>query len=215
MKYRISDILNFVATSTCTTIVQAASKLEISQPALSESLKRLESDLGLILFYRSRSGIQLTPSGKNFLDKAYHAVQALNDLEYKIDTDAIFSNRTIRIGCHATVAQYCIPKTLSYLKDRASDYKIDLKHDLSRNIQADIQKGLIDIGIVINPTEVPDIVIQKLATDTIHIWCAKNSEEFDTVICNTNLFQTQSILKNGKTNQNALFPPTVWNSFPD
>ena len=199
MKYRISDILNFVATSTCSTIIQAASKLEISQPALSESLKRLESDLGLVLFYRSRSGIQLTPSGKSFLDKAHHAVQALNDLEYKTDAEAIFSNRTIRIGCHSTVAQYCIPQTLSYLKDKAPDYKIDLKHDLSRNIQSDIQKGLIDIGIVINPTEVPDIVIQKLATDTVHIWSAQRHEEFDTIICNMNLFQTQSILKKWKT----------------
>lgn len=198
MKYRISDILNFVETSSCSTIIQAASKLEISQPALSESLKRLESDLGLVLFYRSRSGIQLTPSGKNFLDKAHTAVQALNDLEYKTDTEAIFSNRTIRIGCHSTVAQYCIPQTISYLKDNAPDYKIDLKHDLSRNIQADIQKGLIDIGIVINPAEVPDIVIQKLATDTVQVWSAKGNEELDTVICNLNFFQTQSILKKWK-----------------
>jgi hypothetical protein len=85
-----------------------------------------------------------------------------------------------------------------YLKDKAPDYKIDLKHDLSRNIQADIQKGLIDIGIVINPTEVPDIVIQKLAIDTVQIWSAKGNKEHDTVICNLNLFQTQSILKKWK-----------------
>ena len=204
MKYRISDILNFVETSSCSTIIQAASKLEISQPALSESLKRLESDLGLVLFYRSRSGIQLTPSGKNFLDKAHHAVQALNDLEYKTDAEAIFSNRTVRIGCHSTVAQYCIPQTIRFLKDNAPDYKIDLKHDLSRNIQADIQKGLIDIGIVINPTEVPDIVIQKLATDTVQIWSAKGNEEHDTVICNLNLFQTQSILKKWKNKRKRI-----------
>lgn len=198
MKYRISDIFNFVETSSCTTIMQAASKLEISQPALSESLKRLETDLGLILFYRSRSGIQLTPSGKNFLDKAHNVIQALNDLELNQDVSTIFANRTIRIGCHTTVAQYCIPQTLRYLKENAPDYKIDLKHDLSRNIQAEIQKGLIDIGIVINPTEVPDIVIQKLAQDTVGIWSAKTNEDFDTVICNLNLFQTQSILKKWK-----------------
>lgn len=61
MKYRMTDLRNFVEASSCPTIMQAAQKLEISQPALSESIKRLESDLGYLLFYRSRTGIKLTP----------------------------------------------------------------------------------------------------------------------------------------------------------
>ncbi len=198
MKYRMTDITNFVETSSCSTIIQSAKKLEISQPALSESIKRLESDLGSILFYRSRSGIQLTPSGKSFLLKAQKLQQAYNDLDITTDENQVFSGRTISIGCHPTVAQYAIPNALVELKKQAPDYKIELRHDLSRNIQAEIQRGNIDIGIVINPTEVPDLVIQKLATDTVGIWSAKGYEDLDTVICNLNLFQTQSILKKWK-----------------
>jgi len=198
MKYRISDIANFVETSSCSTIIQSARKLEISQPALSESLKRLENDLGYTLFYRSRSGIQLTPSGKVFLGKAQRAMQAFSELDISLDTENIFSGRTMVIGCHPTVAQYSIPKALSYLKAKVPDYKIELRHDLSRNIQAEIQRGHIDIGIVVNPTEVPDLVIQRLAVDTVGVWSAKPSEMLDTVICNLNLFQTQSILKKWK-----------------
>ncbi|MGZ3788998.1 MAG: LysR family transcriptional regulator [Bacteriovorax sp.] len=198
MKYRVSDIFNFVETSSCSTIIQAARKLEISQPALSESIKRLESDLGAILFYRSRSGIKLTPSGRVFLDKARTVVQSLNDLDFSTDGSNIFSNRALIIGCHTTVAQYSIPKALAFLKAKAPDYNIELVHDLSRNIQAEVQRGHIDIGIVVNPTEVPDLVIQKLSTDMVGVWSHKDHQEFDTVICNTNLFQTQSILKKWK-----------------
>jgi DNA-binding transcriptional LysR family regulator len=198
MKYRISDILNFVETSSCATIIQAAKKLEISQPALSESLKRLESDLGQVLFYRSRSGIQLTPTGKVFLDKAIKATQALHDLDIAKDAENIFGGRTLTIGCHPTVAQYSIPHALHHLKMHAPDYRIELRHDLSRNIQADIQRGHIDIGVVINPAEVPDLVIQKLSFDNVGVWSAKSNEDFDTVVCNLNLFQTQSILKKWK-----------------
>lgn len=198
MRYRVSDIRNFVETTPCTTIIQAAKKLEISQPALSESIKRLESDLGDTLFYRSRSGIQLTPTGKIFLVKAQKALQAFQDLDLKPDPDTIFAGRTITIGCHPTVAQYTIPKALAYLKTKAPDYKIELKHDLSRNIQAGIQRGQIDIGIVINPSEVPDLVIQKLTQDIVGVWSAKNTDKLDTIICNPDLFQTQSILKKWK-----------------
>lgn len=184
--------------SSCSTMIQSAKKLEISQPALSESLKRLETDLGYTLFYRSRSGIQLTPSGKVFLGKAHKALHAFNELDISTETENIFTGRIITVGCHPTVAQYSIPKALSYLKSKAPDYKIELRHDLSRNIQAEIQRGHIDIGIVINPAEVPDLVIQKLAIDTVGVWTAKTGEELDTVICNLNLFQTQSILKKWK-----------------
>jgi DNA-binding transcriptional LysR family regulator len=64
MKYRIRDIENFVTKAYCVTIVQAAKLLGIGQPSLSESLKRLEQDHGALLFYRSRTGIQLTPEGR-------------------------------------------------------------------------------------------------------------------------------------------------------
>ena len=198
MKYRITDIQNFVQTSSCSTIIQAAQKLEISQPALSESIKKLETDLGYSLFYRSRSGIQLTPSGRSFLGKAQKALQALEDLNTTRATAEIFAGRSVSIGCHVTVAQYSIPRALAFLKSKAPDYRIELKHDLSRNIQTEIQKGNIDIGIVINPAEVPDIVIRKLAVDSVGVWSSKNDADPDTVICNLDLFQTQSILKKWK-----------------
>lgn len=198
MRYRITDITNFVEACTCTTIMEAARKLEISQPALSESLKRLEMDLGFVVFYRSRLGILLTPSGKVFLTKAQILMQCIDDLEITNDNGNIFGGRTITLGCHPTVAQYSIPKALSYLKKKAPDYKIELRHDLSRNIQSEIQRGSIDIGIIVNPVEVPDLVIQKLAFDEVYVWSAAGATEFDTIICNLNLFQTQSILKKWK-----------------
>lgn len=198
MKYRLSDIRNFVEIASCETIVQCANKLEISQPALSESLKRLEQDLGCTLFYRSRSGIQLTPTGRIMLTKAQTALRAFSDFDITAENENVFAGRTITIGCHSTVAQYSIPKALRYLKTIAPDYKIELRHDLSRNIQSDIQRGLIDIGIVINPVRVPDLVISPVATDTVGVWAHRKSKNRDTVICNQNLFQTQSILKKWK-----------------
>ncbi len=198
MKFRLNDISHFIETSSCKTIVQASHKLEISQPALSESLKRLESDLGYTLFYRSRTGIQLTPSGKLFLEKAKIALSYLHELDIKNDQSEIFANRTISVGCHTTVAQYSIPKALKFLKEKAPDFKIELKHDLSRNIQTEIQNGRIDIGLVINPVEVPDLIIQKLDYDKISVWSHPQVDESDTLICNPQLFQTQSILKKWK-----------------
>lgn len=195
MKYRISDIENFVATSGSRTIMDAAAKIGISQPALSESIKRLEVDVGSILFYRSRTGIQLTPSGKLFLSKANKVLDALGSLELSEGGKQVFSGKVITIGCHATVAQYTIPKALSHIADIAPDYKVEIRHDLSRNIQLEIQRGNIDVGVIINPVEVPDIVIKKIASDIVRVWSGRKSFDRSTVICNSALLQTQHILR--------------------
>jgi DNA-binding transcriptional LysR family regulator len=204
MKYRFNDILNFLATYPCKTINQAANKLEISQPALSESLKRLEQDLGQVLFYRSRSGIELTSSGKVFLVKAQSLKEAYNNLDISENQKNHFDGRTITIGCHTTIAQYSIPSALAYLKAKAPDYKIELKNDISRTIQEGLQKGQIDVALVANPVEVPDLVIQQVGTDTIKVWSSDKTTNFDTIVCDLNLFQTHSILKHWENKPHKL-----------
>ncbi len=198
MDFRINDLKNFIETSSCSTLTQTATKLEISQPALSESLKRLETDLNMCLFFRSRTGIQLTSSGKALLAKAQRAFSALNNLKFKNDGGPIFDGRSVSIGCHVTVASYSIPKTLAQIKKLAPDYKVELKHDLSRNIQQAVQKGSIDIGIVVNPAIVPDLVISRLAIDIVSVWSSARNKGTDTLICDMDLFQTQSIIKKWK-----------------
>lgn len=154
--------------------------------------------MGATLFYRSRTGIELTPSGRVFLGKAQSLIRSLQDLEFPTDKETVFAGRTITIGCHVTVAQYTIPKALKHIRALAPDYRVELRHDLSRNIQAEIQRGTIDVGVVINPAEIPDLVIQKLTTDTVAVWKGKGDVDTDTIICNGDLFQTQSILKKWK-----------------
>lgn len=191
---RFNDLINFIQTADCSSMVMAAKKIGISQPALSESIKRLEFDIRNQLFYRSRNGIQLTSTGKIFLEKASILLDAYRQLDINSSTQEIFSGRTISIGCHTTVAQYCMPKALRLLSQHAPDYKIELKHDLSRNIQSQIQFGKTDIGIVVNPSRVPDIIIKRLAEDYVHVWSAKKNFDENTLVCHPHLFQSQSIL---------------------
>lgn len=205
MKYRFNDIQNFLATATCKTINQAAHKLEISQPALSESLKRLEQDLGQLLFYRSRLGVELTPSGKAFLPKAHNLIKAYNELNLPDGNQQLFGDRVISIGCHPIIGQYFIPKPLAYIKTVAPDFKIELRHDISRKIQEAVQTGQIDLAIVANPVDVPGLVITRIDTDIVGVWSAsKSSGDLDTIVCNLDLFQTHSILNKWKNKPNRL-----------
>jgi len=193
----MNDLENFLEASRSKTMSEASKKLGITQPAFSESIKRLESDLGEILFYRSRSGITLTPNGQAVLQSARAAVSHLSEIEGFHQQGTHFGGRVITIGCHPTVASYCLPEALKELHKKAPDYKVNLRHDLSRNIQSEIQQGRIDIGVVVNPHPSPDLVILKAAQDEVAVWTAKKGAQ-QKVFCNLELFQTQAILRKWK-----------------
>jgi DNA-binding transcriptional LysR family regulator len=198
MRYRLTDLEHFVEAAECTSLSEAAHKLEVSQPALSQSIKRLESDLQIVLFYRSRTGIKLTPDGKALLARAESLLHAMRELPPGGERHPFSGGSKISIGCHALVAQYSLPRALSHLRRVAPDYRVELRHDLSRNIQFQIQRGEIDIGIVINATAVPDLVIRTLGVDDVAVFASRNGRGMDTIVCDLNLFQTQSILKRWK-----------------
>jgi DNA-binding transcriptional LysR family regulator len=198
MQFRMNDLENFLEVAKCKTMSEASQKLGITQPALSESIKRLELDLKGILFYRSRSGTKLTPTGNAVLKHAKNAFSFLSSIETIQDNSTHFGLKTITIGCHSTVASYFLPNALQHLEKSAPDYKITLKHELSRNILTEIQQGMIDVGIVVNPTHSPDLVIRKLGKDEVAVW-SSGKRNNNKIFCNPDLIQTQSILRKWKT----------------
>lgn len=195
MNYRITDLKNFVEISGCRTMREGAEKLQISQPALSESIKRLEEDLGERLFYRARSGIALTPAGQEIERKARRALDSLNEVAGTKSSD---SRRLITLGCHETVGSYFLPQFYRrFEKDQSFQFRV--RHGLSRNVQLDIQQGRTDIGIVVNPIPSPDLVIRTIATDEICVWQTSNLSADNTkIFCNLGINQTHSILKKWK-----------------
>jgi DNA-binding transcriptional LysR family regulator len=91
-----------------------------------------------------------------------------------------------------------LPAALAALQKTAPDFQIELRHDLSRRIQHEVQRGRLDLGIVINPVPVPDIVLSKLSSDQVAVW-TKSGAKPDLLIYNPELIQSQSILKRWKT----------------
>jgi len=188
---RLNDIYNFIEVSSFTSLSLASKKMEVTQPALSESIGRLEKDLGVKLFYRTKNGISLTPQGRKALDQA----KSVYDLIHNLGSDAAEVASTVILGCHPAVATYFLPTFFSQIAKKVPEYKIHLRHDLSRNIQQEIQAGRIDVGVVVNPISNPDLIIKKIAEDRVCIWRSKKKTPQNQLIADLNLFQAQSLLK--------------------
>lgn len=126
-------------------ITKASEELNISQPAISKSIKNLEEQLGGQLFVRTKRGVILTDEGKEFYNYIKQAIEYINNAENKF-TDLInLETGTIRIGISTTLTKEFL---MPYLEEFHKLYpKIDIQIDTSitPELLHKLRNGLIDI----------------------------------------------------------------------
>lgn len=129
-------------------ITKASEELNISQPAISKSIKKLEEQLGGQLFIRTKRGVILTEEGKEFYNYIKQAIEYINNAENKF-TDLInLETGCIKIGISTTLTKEFL---LPYLEKFHTLYpKIDIKiiTSLTSDLITKLKSGLIDIVIL-------------------------------------------------------------------
>lgn len=129
-------------------ITKASEELNISQPAISKSIKNLEEQLGGQLFIRTKRGVVLTEEGKEFYNYIKQAIEFINNAENKF-TDLInLETGCIKIGISTTLTKEFL---LPYLEKFHSMYpKIDIQiiTSLTSDLIPKLKNGLIDIVIL-------------------------------------------------------------------
>lgn len=131
-------------------ITKASKELNISQPAISKSIKNLEDQLGGQLFIRTKRGVFLTDEGEEFYRYIKHAIEYINNAENKFTELINLETGCIKIGISTTLTKEFL---LPYLKKFHELYpKIDIR--IITNITAELipklRNGLIDVVIFNN-----------------------------------------------------------------
>lgn len=78
------DITYVIAVAECRSIHKAAEMLYISQPSLSRYISRVEQNLGVSLFYRKNSGMELTKAGEIYVSYAKEILLLRNTMEKEL-----------------------------------------------------------------------------------------------------------------------------------
>ena len=128
-------------------ITKASEELNISQPAISKSIKNLEEQLGGPLFIRTKRGVILTEEGKEFYNYIKQAIEFINNAEHKF-TDLIkLETGKIRIGISTTLTKEFL---LPYLEEFHSLYpkiNIEILTFFTPELMTKLKNGLVDLVI--------------------------------------------------------------------
>ena len=191
-----NDLSYFIEIAKTENLSRASERVGISQPSLTLAIRRIEDTLGADIFIRSKKGVTLTKAGLKLLKHSKNLFQYWDQIKSEALASEHEVSGQISIGCHPSVGLYTLDKFLPKLLHHFPELGISLHHDLSRNIVEQIISLKIDLGLVINPTRHPDLILKKVLEDTVTFWT--NGENTDTLICDPDLLQTQDLLKKCK-----------------
>lgn len=193
MALSLDDIKNFITVSETLNITRASEILGISQPTLSYSVKRLESEFGFDLIIRLKNGIHLTKVGQEFYKRTKKLILYWEESRRIFSSDDSDSSGEFSIGIHPSVAIYSLHKFLPSILKKYPNLNFELIHGLSREMSQMVINWEIDFAIAINPIEHPDVVIKELGKDEVTLFASKKS--LNKLIYDPQLAQSLAIIK--------------------
>ncbi|MEM9766188.1 MAG: LysR family transcriptional regulator [Pseudomonadota bacterium] len=140
----LSETLNFR---------EAAARLNMTQPALSVRLKRLEDLLGVMLFERSRRGVELSPAGRSLLPAIHRVLGEASCLEREAQRVAGGTIGRLRIGYTPISFMAAAPLWIRRFATAFPAVELNLVELLSSEVETALVSGEIDLGFLHPPFE--------------------------------------------------------------
>lgn len=139
----------------------AATKLNVSQPAVSARIRELEASLGLELFDRVGRSARPTPQGRKVYEYADRILGEVENLVQHTGATPAVSG-IVRIGAGELLARMWLPDMLRELQRRYPDLMFDVEVDVTVNLQQKLLQGEIDIAFLARPMQGPDLKVFAL-----------------------------------------------------
>lgn len=158
----LAQLRYFVAVARAGTFTRAAEQEGVTQPSLSQQVRKLEDSLGVPLFERRGRSVRLTQAGHRLLPQARtllrqeaEARQSLSELRNRV-------TGPLAVGAIPTVMPYWLAPQITGFQSRHVEVELHLVENITTRLIEGLQTGDLDLAIVSLPISFPDIVCSEL-----------------------------------------------------
>jgi DNA-binding transcriptional LysR family regulator len=152
----------FLAVVDAGSVTRAAEVLDIAQPALSQALSRMERDLGVKLFERTRRGAQLTPAGEAIVEDIRLSVARIDAASHRAREIGAQRGGRLTIGFASAALFSLLPRAIAALREEVPNVELMLREMSNAEQASALEKGTIDIGLLHTPVAVGGRMREKL-----------------------------------------------------
>ena len=153
---------------------KAAEACHVTQPTLSMQIQKLEEDLGVTIFDRSKKPIFLTSAGQLLIDQfksVLFEAKKIDELIKSSQNDQ--AGGELSLGVIPTVAPYLLPLLLPTLNDRYPGVRLQIKEMQTYKIIESLNSDEIDVGLLATPININKIFEYPLYFEPFSVFCNK------------------------------------------
>jgi|SRR5579884_2402714 len=147
------DLRYFIALAEQQHFGRAASICHVSQPTLSGQIKKIEQELGVVLFERSNKQVTLTPNGESALRHAKDALDAVELLRRVAATSKDQLAGPMKLGVIPTIAPYLMPLVLREMRSEFPKMRLDLWEDQTKALLDLLTRRELDAALIATDVE--------------------------------------------------------------
>src|SRR5512147_247974 len=136
---------------------RAAERCFVSQPALSLAIQKLEEELGLRIFERSKTEVSMTPIGERIVEQAQRTLEEAAKVKEIARQGRDQLVGALRLGVIYTVGPYLLPELIPELHRLAPEMPLEVEENLTENLDALLRNGRLDAAIIALPFDLPGV----------------------------------------------------------
>ncbi len=153
---------------------RAADRCYVSQPTLSIAVKKLEDELGVALFERTKSRVHPTPLGEQIVKQANLVLEQTATIKDMADAGKDQLSSPLSVGAIFTIGPYLLPQFIPHLQSLASKMPLYVEDGYTHSLRKKLRNGELDVIIVALPFDEPDVVTQALYDESFVVLMPKH-----------------------------------------
>lgn len=147
----------------------AAERCFVSQPTLSVAVKKLEEELGVPLFERSKSAVQLTPIGEKVVQQARKVLEQASAIKEMAQQGKDQLTSPLRVGAIYTIGPYLFPHLVPALQKLAPQMPLYIEENFTANLRRRLRAGDLDAIIIALPFTETDVLTRTLYDEPFEV----------------------------------------------
>jgi len=155
---------------------KAAQKCFVSQPTLSVAVKKLEEELGVALFERSKSHISVTELGQKLVEQAQAVLDQINVIRDIAKEGKSQLNSPLRVGAIYTIGPYLFPHIMPELNRVATEMPLYIEENYTHVLREKLKRCELDAIIVALPFSEPEVVTLPLYNEPFVVLLPKGHQ---------------------------------------